>query len=418
MNEQVAKFRLGVFVLGALILLAILIILFGDAPQIFSRPYEYTVTFTHAPGVDRGVPVRKSGIKIGEVKDFELNGDTGEVAITIVVERKYQLRQEDQAYLTRGLVLGETAINFVPVRDEERKTTPAPSGHVFTGVPPADLTQALGKATGLAELTTETLQEIRDAAKEIKKVAPSIDKFVARLGPTNEAAQKTLDDITATSKAIREFVPELDKTNKEARAAIRELAKAAESVDVLVRGNQEKIAKIIDQLGDINGRLINVLSEENQKNLNATLKNLKNASDGFEPLIQDARALAKRLGESLDKADAVMKDIQAVTKPLAEKAPVILKNVEEASAKFNQVGSNVAEFAKMLVQSDGTLKKFIVDPALYNALNDAASGLGKSMPRIDKVLRDIEVFADKIARHPELLGIRGAVAPGSGVKPP
>ena len=38
------------------------------------------------------------------------------------------------------------------------------------------------------------------------------------------------------------------------------------------------------------------------------------------------------------------------------------------------------------------------------------------MPRLDRILRDFEVFADKIARHPESIGVGGAVRPSAGLK--
>jgi phospholipid/cholesterol/gamma-HCH transport system substrate-binding protein len=40
------------------------------------------------------------------------------------------------------------------------------------------------------------------------------------------------------------------------------------------------------------------------------------------------------------------------------------------------------------------------------------------MPRLDRILKDFETFADKLARHPELLGVRGAVKPSAGLKEP
>jgi len=52
----------------------------------------------------------------------------------------------------------------------------------------------------------------------------------------------------------------------------------------------------------------------------------------------------------------------------------------------------------------------------YNNLNDAASMLTHSLPRIDRILHDFEVFADKIARHPESLGVGGAIRPSAGLK--
>ena len=42
--------------------------------------------------------------------------------------------------------------------------------------------------------------------------------------------------------------------------------------------------------------------------------------------------------------------------------------------------------------------------------------LVRIMPRLDRVMQDVEVFADKIARHPESLGVRGAVSPSAGLK--
>jgi phospholipid/cholesterol/gamma-HCH transport system substrate-binding protein len=40
----------------------------------------------------------------------------------------------------------------------------------------------------------------------------------------------------------------------------------------------------------------------------------------------------------------------------------------------------------------------------------------KILPRLDRILRDMEVFSDKLARHPELLGLRGAIVPSIGLK--
>jgi phospholipid/cholesterol/gamma-HCH transport system substrate-binding protein len=53
---------------------------------------------------------------------------------------------------------------------------------------------------------------------------------------------------------------------------------------------------------------------------------------------------------------------------------------------------------------------------LYNHLDEVACQLAKIMPRLDRVLKDAEVFADKIARHPELIGAGGAIRPSSGLK--
>src|SRR6186713_2921753 len=115
-RDQVMKFRLGVFVLGALLLLAVLVILFGQLPTLFTRQLHYVVQLPEAPGLEQGAPVRKSGIRIGE--------DTANVTVRLNVDRRYQLRRNDQANLGRGLVLGESAINFVPRTGGDRELAP------------------------------------------------------------------------------------------------------------------------------------------------------------------------------------------------------------------------------------------------------------------------------------------------------
>src|SRR5262249_34542292 len=99
MNDQAIRFRIGIFVLGTLLLLAVLIVLFNGFPTFFRSADSYTVTFNHAPGVSPGTPVRRSGVKIGEVRKVHLDNDTGKVQVQIDVEPSHTLRQSDQATL-------------------------------------------------------------------------------------------------------------------------------------------------------------------------------------------------------------------------------------------------------------------------------------------------------------------------------
>jgi hypothetical protein len=40
----------------------------------------------------------------------------------------------------------------------------------------------------------------------------------------------------------------------------------------------------------------------------------------------------------------------------------------------------------------------------------------RMLPKVDRALQDLEIFADKLARHPEAIGLGGVVNPGSGLK--
>ena len=56
MNDQAIRFRIGVFMLMALILLGVLILMFGGLPSYFKMTSSYTIVFNNAPGVGPGTP--------------------------------------------------------------------------------------------------------------------------------------------------------------------------------------------------------------------------------------------------------------------------------------------------------------------------------------------------------------------------
>ena len=98
MNEQAIRFRIGIFVLAALIVLGVLVVLFGGMSFSFRPTSTYTLHIARAQGVAPGTPVRRSGVKIGEVRKVSLDNDTGRVEVLIQVRDGYTLRKGDPAH--------------------------------------------------------------------------------------------------------------------------------------------------------------------------------------------------------------------------------------------------------------------------------------------------------------------------------
>ena len=72
MDEQVIKFRVGIVLLAAVCVLAILIMSFSTLPDFLKSTYTLNVQFPGASGVAVDSPVRKSGVPIGRVTEVEL----------------------------------------------------------------------------------------------------------------------------------------------------------------------------------------------------------------------------------------------------------------------------------------------------------------------------------------------------------
>src|SRR5579872_3812904 len=102
MSERVMRIWIGIFVAGSLLLLAWLIILFGSAPNIFKRTTPYVIAFTDAQGIGPGSPVRRSGVRIGEVRDVILDNNSDEVRVEVAIDRRYTVWQTDEAVVVTG----------------------------------------------------------------------------------------------------------------------------------------------------------------------------------------------------------------------------------------------------------------------------------------------------------------------------
>jgi phospholipid/cholesterol/gamma-HCH transport system substrate-binding protein len=431
MNDQAIRFRLGIFVLAALILLAVMITLFGGFPNYFKHADTYTISFKDAQGVAPGTPVRRSGVKIGEVRSLVLDNATGKVLVTIQVESGFNLRKGDRPTVVQGLLGGDASISFLaPPAGQKEPVELVEPGSTLEGFVSAD-------AQTLVQKTSEVMPQAEEAMVEVKKVFKRLDKMMPLLEDTfkeyheiGKAARETIPELRKTNeefrelaKAARQTVPELKKTNDELQVTSRQWTKVGERMDIILASNEDKINKAISQLENVLKNVNQVFSDENQKNLNETLKNARASSDRLdsitkntEDFLRESRETIKRVNSSLQKTEALLDDMQKATKVVGERSPTILKNVEESTDKLNRTLSDVREIIQVIGRGDGTIQRLLTDPSLYNNVNDTATAVNKMLPRLDRALRDVEIFADKLARHPELIGVGGAVRPSSGVK--
>jgi phospholipid/cholesterol/gamma-HCH transport system substrate-binding protein len=458
MDMQRQRFRLGLFVLTAAILLAVLVLLFGGtAGRLFSRQIEYTIEFTDAPGVAVGTPVRRSGVRIGTVTKVELNDTTGTVIVRIGIDKQFKVYDRDQPVISQDLLSRDTTIDLVrrppslapptpaepkgevrpvsaiempgelfavgqavppapagPVPPNNGPGNPLPPGSIIIGGGPGGPQSALGQFQTVLPALEQALNAIRRSAERLETAIPALDagarEFTALGRSIRESVpeiRRTNDELQAMFRNIRGAGPELRRTNEELQVTLRNFGSVAERVDVFLAANQDRITRAVDQSTDVLQRLSNVLSDENQKNFTATLRAAQMASVNFESISRSA-------DEFLKESTKTNRQIQGSI----NQADRVLRNLDTATDQLNRGLGGLADAMAPLGRGGegGTIQKFFTDPSLYNNLNQAACMITTVMPRLDRILRDVEVFADKIARHPETIGVGGAVRPSAGLK--
>jgi phospholipid/cholesterol/gamma-HCH transport system substrate-binding protein len=453
MNERSMRWGIGLFVLLALVLLGTLIILFGSLPTLFKRSNIYTIRFVDAPGVGPGTPVRRSGVRIGEVHDVLLDDERGIVRVQVAIDPRYSLRRNEQATLNIGLLGSDASIDFVPVAAAEGEAVdrgPLEPGSELVGVRPVNVNTLLNRASEVAPTAQETLAEIRRSLQRLERMSPLAEETMREYRDLAKDVRASIPDLRRTNqqyqdlaKDVRRVIPDLEATNKEYQglakdvrkaipgvqqniddvgAAARTYGKLGERLNLWVQANQENITKAIENLNTVLTRVSNVLNEENQRNLAVTLKNARVASERFDSIsrnldetLKGSQTLPKRIDDAINHTDEAMVTLQKTLKPLSLRSESISRNLDESLDKANKTFDDLNTLIRVFDQ-DGTVQRLLKDPSLYNRLDEAACMLARSMPRLDRILKDFETFADKLARHPELLGVRGAVRPSDGLK--
>jgi ABC-type transporter Mla subunit MlaD len=467
MSDRRLKLRLGLFVAGTLGVLAGLVILFGGAPHIFASKARYTVVFAEAPGVGVGTPIRKSGVRIGEVTALDLDPSSGQVRITIAVDPKFVPRKNEDATITRGLLSGDTAIDFLPRIGEDglpmNRGDPLPPGSEIVGVPPVTARSLLGPASGVIATAQTSLDRIVKSFEQLEKAGPKIEKaaeeiamlsrdirlFLPEVRKTNERLQRLIggDPVPrangANGNLVGAFPPaaadpadELPDDNnirgmiRDIRALIRSAQPAVDDIRGTIRRIEPdltaaaKSARATFDRGQAAADALNdVLSPENRKQLAALLKNLNDIganilrfSAALQTLAEEAQTTVRNFDRRTALTADVLADIRAITQPLAQRAEPLSRDIAESAANLNKALTEVRELLRVFGRENGTVQKLLTDQGLYQSLDAAAVSLARVLARAEKIARDLEVFADKVARRPELIGVGGAIRGSSGLK--
>ena len=328
-----------------------------------------------------------------------------------------------------------------------------PPGSTIAGVVAPTVGNLVTRASEVVQPTQELMNDIRKSLQQLEKLSPEAERtmkdiraLTADVRTLVPDAQRTLEETRKLATALNEAAPDIKGTTREVhkltasvnemmpdvRSTVRDLGataqqynKLGENLDKLVRDNQEKIVRIVDNFNATLDRTLDLLSNENRRNITDTLRNLRTSSDhlpetakNLDEGVKAGTETAKRLRETLNRTDEVLINLREATKPLAERGGSVIRNLDETLDKLNKLTGDFRELMRVIDQSDGTFRRFLTDPVLYNHLDEVICMAGRTMPRLERILKDFETFADKLARHPEAIGLGGVVKPGSGLKDP
>jgi phospholipid/cholesterol/gamma-HCH transport system substrate-binding protein len=355
MNDRVIQFRVGVMVLATAIIAGILVVLFGDLPSLVQSTYVLRMNFSDARGVSSGTPVRKNGILVGRVSSVMLD-ERGGVSVTADID-SYVPVYRDETPRVASTILGDAEIELVAGRIVPPRQ-PVTSDEVLRGSVSKD---PLSSFSALEPKVTASLESLTRASEAVAALSMNLEKTFVK------------DDI------------QLDRTVEKLDTALDTFTLAMNNVN--------------DIVGDAQAR-----------------KRLKDSINALPDVLVDLRESVGGISSTIETADRNLQNLEGLSKPLGERGESMVQGIDRAINRLDTVLVQAATFTQALNESQGTLGKLVRDPQVYNDLAQAAGNVNRLTQDLRPIIDDVRVFTDKIARHPEQLGVRGALDRRPGLK--
>jgi phospholipid/cholesterol/gamma-HCH transport system substrate-binding protein len=359
MDERTVQFRVGVVVVSTAIIAMILIVMFDDGSLFpwFKSSYEVHATFRKAPGVSVKSPVRRNGVRVGEVSGIEFLDD-GRVQLDLSIESRYRLRTSEQCEIRSGL-LGDSIVEFVP---------------------------------GDTEMPSQTFLE--DGAEIKGKAIPNPIEMLMDLQ----------DDLAGAARSIA-------GAGKSFSSAGDSVNRLATRVDDIVAENEEEIRKLVDNAASAFDGIAAVSDK-----LNAVLGDEQDM-EALRRGIADLPVVLENAREALASLNRNFTNLEGLTEPLGEKGDDLANQLEGAISKLDSLLGQVDTFSKALNNPDSTVGKLLNDTDLYQSIFQTAINIQCLTEKLKPILADVRVFTDKVAREPSrIINIRGALRQPSSIK--
>ena len=343
-------------------------------------------------GLSKGAAVRFNGIRVGEVTGVELVADDpSRVLATIAVDPKTPVKTDTRARLEFQGLTGVASVQL--------------SGNQGSA---AALVNPDGKGEPTIFADRSDFQDLMETAQRLAGKIDGIVNRVDKILLDGEAPfNSTLRNIEGFSRALNENSPGISAFIVQMTTTAQRFAALSDRVDRLADG-ADQILRGVDATS-VNRSLANI---------EAFSKTLADNKTNIDGLLSEAAGLTKRLNESAPKLDSTLADLSRTLKAIDTER---LNRTFEGAEKFaSALGARAKEIDQAILDASDITRKVNQSADRLDAVMKAAEaflvdGQGKSvMAEIGQTAKAIRTLAGNLdKRTAEItVGINRFTGPG------
>ena len=340
--------KVGLTVLGALIVLAGFILAIGDQSFLFRASNTYRIMFPNAAGLAEDNPVQLNGVTVGKVDRILLSErpESELLEVRISVERRYASRLRRDS-LARIKTLGLLGDKYVEITSGSPGALLLNPGEEIPAALPTDVDDLIASGADVVDYVVSTAQSLSTILTRMERGEGLLGELVAER-----------EDKRITDTVIR-TLESVERLTKQVEAGEGVLGRLLTDEDM---GDQ--LASSLDSIDE-------------------TLTLLREG-DGLAPALLHDAELKTRFESTMADTEVAAADLRAIAADLRGADGLLprLLNDEELgeslTTEVEQLLERLNSTLEQVSEGDGTAAKLINDPAIYEALDDLVVGINES----------------------------------------
>jgi phospholipid/cholesterol/gamma-HCH transport system substrate-binding protein len=392
-SERRIQFKVGVFVVVALVSFLGLVYLLGARARLFEARYTIHADFTEVGGLVEGATVRLAGVQIGRVTGIHLPGKPGgKVRVDMSIAKQYgdRIRTDSTARIDTQGLLGD---KIIEITVGSAHGGPVAPGDVVASRDPTDIGQVMSQGA-------ETVKSVAAVAESLRGTAEALQRsnLIGQASATVADARRTVDQVgqdvgglvkdarRVTKQAERVF-DQVEKGQGWAHALLYDEPVALRQLDALIQSARATLDRV--QRGE--GAAGVLTSDEST----AAARRLVAAMDRFGQVVERPESGGVLPGLLFDpQYRSVLDDLKRVTHDLREVSDRLAggrgtlgglvrdeppdQGIRQASSDLQQTLANLKSITEKVNEGEGTLGALIADPTLYERMVTILDGAQRS----------------------------------------
>jgi phospholipid/cholesterol/gamma-HCH transport system substrate-binding protein len=338
-----SQLKVGLTVIFATIVLAVLIFLISGTSGIFASTIRLRTYFDNAGGLKEGAPVQVNGKDVGNVSGINLdpNHNPTPVEVDLKVNTKYQkyIRKDSQAVIATAGVLGSS---YIDIDSTRAKGPQVNNGDELSIKDRPDLMD-------MVRAGQSTLQNIQSLVQRVDRIVTTIESGQGSIG-------KFINDPTLYNR--------LNTTLTEVQGVVSEISSGKGSIGKLIssdemynklNGSVDKLNKVMDDIDAGKGTVGKLMKDDTlYKNVNDTVTKANtligniNAGKGTLGKLASDEAMAKKVDTTIDRLSKIVDQLEAGqgTAGRILKDPSLYNNIDQMTVEARELVKAIRENPK------------------------------------------------------------------------